>query len=190
MLTTTSPNVLLYAAMDAWRRQMAQHGHGLLDDALRRARQIRRELAALGGLHVMYDELLADQHGHELDELQLVLDLSALGISGYTAADWLRGQHALDMGTSDHRRIGVQLSYGDSPAALDRLLTALGDLVRAAGSLPPATPMYLPSPQDLEMETVALPRDAFFGDVEDIPLDQATGRVCADSRLVTIRVLR
>jgi lysine decarboxylase len=84
------------------------------------------------------------------------------------------------MGTSDHRRIGVQLSYGDSPAALDRLLTALGDLVRAADSLPPAPPMYLPSPQDLEMDTVALPRDAFFGDVHDIPLDQAAGRVCAE----------
>jgi arginine/lysine/ornithine decarboxylase len=180
MLATTSPNVLLYAAMDGWRRQMAQHGHDLLDAALQRAASLREELAALDGITVMHDELLGEQASHDLDELQLVLDLSALKISGYTAADWLRNEHALDMGTSDHRRIGVQLSYGDDPAALDRLTTALTALVKTADTLPRATPMYLPSPDDLEMETVVLPRDAFFGDVEDVPIERAAGRVCAE----------
>ena len=33
MLSTTSSNVLIYAAMDGWRRQMVQHGHQLLSDA-------------------------------------------------------------------------------------------------------------------------------------------------------------
>jgi hypothetical protein len=159
---------------------MAQHGHQLLDAALRRAAALREELAGLDGIDVMHDELLGEQASHDLDELQIVLDLSGLNISGYTAADWLRSEHALDMGTSDHRRIGVQLSYGDDPAALDRLTTALTALVKAADTLPAATPMYLPSPGDLEMETVVLPRDAFFGDIEDVPLDRAAGRVCAE----------
>jgi EAL domain-containing protein (putative c-di-GMP-specific phosphodiesterase class I) len=136
MLATTSPNVLLYAAMDGWRRQMVQHGHDLLDAALRRAASLREELAALDGIDVMHDELLGEQASHDLDELQVVLDLTGLNISGYTAADWLRDQHALDMGTSDHRRIGVQLSYGDDPAALDRLTTALAGLVKSADTLP------------------------------------------------------
>jgi arginine/lysine/ornithine decarboxylase len=84
------------------------------------------------------------------------------------------------MGTSDHRRIGVQLSYGDDPTALDRLTTALTGLVKTADTLPRATPMYLPSPDDLEMETIVLPRDAFFGDIEDIPIGAAAGRICAE----------
>ena len=34
MLMTTSPNVMVYAALDGWRRQMVQHGRDLLDAAL------------------------------------------------------------------------------------------------------------------------------------------------------------
>ena len=30
LLMTTSPNVMVYAAIDGWRRQMVQHGHELL----------------------------------------------------------------------------------------------------------------------------------------------------------------
>jgi arginine decarboxylase len=180
MLATTSPNVLLYGAMDGWRRQMVQQGHDLLDTALRRARTLRHDVAGLEGIDVMHDELLGEQASHDLDELQIVLDVSGLNVSGYTAADWLRAEHALDMGISDHRRIGVQLSYGDDPAAIDRLTTALAALVEAGGSLPAAPKMSLPSPEDLEMETVVLPRDAFFGDVEDVPIGRAAGRVCAE----------
>jgi lysine decarboxylase len=34
MLMTTSPNVLVYAALDGWRRQMAEHGRAQLDAGL------------------------------------------------------------------------------------------------------------------------------------------------------------
>jgi lysine decarboxylase len=34
LLMTTSPNVMVYAALDGWRRQMVQHGHDQLDAAL------------------------------------------------------------------------------------------------------------------------------------------------------------
>ena len=34
LLMTTSPNVMVYAAMDGWRRQMVEHGHELLAAAL------------------------------------------------------------------------------------------------------------------------------------------------------------
>ncbi len=180
MLSTTSPNVLLYAAMDGWRRQMAQHGKPLLGAALERAHQVRTELARLPGVNVMHEEFLGEQASHDLDELQVVLDINELGPSGYAAADWLRAEHAIDVGTSDHRRIGLQLSYADSDEAIDRMTTALNHLVQAAGALPPAPAMHLPSPDELELDTVILPRDAFFGDCEDVPLEQAIDRICAE----------
>ena len=39
LLMTTSPNVMVYAALDAWRRQMVERGHDLLDAALTPARR-------------------------------------------------------------------------------------------------------------------------------------------------------
>ncbi|WP_208613877.1 hypothetical protein [Arthrobacter sedimenti] len=36
VLSTTSANVMLYAAMDGWRRQMVQDGRSMIDKALER----------------------------------------------------------------------------------------------------------------------------------------------------------
>ena len=58
LLATTSPNTLIYAAMDGWRRQMVQHGHALLGGALALAVEVRERINALRGLHVLEDELL------------------------------------------------------------------------------------------------------------------------------------
>jgi arginine decarboxylase len=40
--------------------------------------------------------------------------------------------------------------------------------------------MRLPSPVDIELQTVMLPRDAFFGSVEQVPAEKASGRIAAE----------
>jgi arginine/lysine/ornithine decarboxylase len=129
---------------------------------------------------VLEDELLAAESSHDLDRLQILMDLSGLGISGYQAADWLRENCRIDMGLSDHRRIMATMSMADDNASAERLLAALRALIDAAPSLPAPPGVSLPSPRDLELETVALPRDAFFGPREDVPAREAVGRVAAE----------
>ncbi|MFB7992425.1 hypothetical protein ACFC4G_06290 [Streptomyces sp. NPDC056002] len=38
----------------------------------------------------------------------------------------------------------------------------------------------MPDPGDLRLRQVTLPRDAFFGEVEQVPADRAVGRICAE----------
>jgi arginine decarboxylase len=180
LLMTTSPNVMIYAAMDGWRRQMVQHGEQLLGSALELAREVRRRIDALPGLHVLEDELLGAEASHDLDLLQVLISVRGLGISGYQAADWLRASCSLDVGLSDHERVLATLSMADDEETTDRLVAALGELVRAAPSLEPARPMHLPSPHDLERDSVDTPRDAFFGPVETVPAEKAVGRIAAE----------
>ncbi len=73
LLMTTSPNVLIYSALDGWRRQMVERGHDLLDAALRTARRTRTELNGIPGIQVMEDELLGAEASHDLDRLQVLL---------------------------------------------------------------------------------------------------------------------
>lgn len=40
LLMTTSPNVMVYAALDGWRRQMVELGHDLLSAELKLAREL------------------------------------------------------------------------------------------------------------------------------------------------------
>jgi arginine/lysine/ornithine decarboxylase len=47
--------------------------------------------------------------------------------------------------------------------------------------VPVAKPVALPAPGELELEQAALPRDAFFGPAEQVPVADAPGRVCAET---------
>jgi len=125
MLMTTSPNVMVYAALDGWRRQMVQHGHHLLDAALTLAGQVRQDIDALPGLHVLREEFLGAEASHDLDPLHVVIDVSDLGVTGYDAADWLRENHRLDMGLSDHCRMEATFSLADDDQTAARLMSAL-----------------------------------------------------------------
>lgn len=180
MLATTSANVLIYAAMDGWRRQMVQNGHRMLDDALNLAEDVRDRIAKLPGPHVLREQLLGVEASHELDPLKVIIDLEELGVTGFQAADWLRANHSINVGLSDHRRIGAQLTFADDPDTATRLVDALADLCAAAPTFDRPPQFDLPSPGDLELETAMLPRDAFFADTEDVPADRAAGRICAE----------
>jgi arginine/lysine/ornithine decarboxylase len=180
LLMTTSPNVMVYAAMDGWRRQMVERGHEMLGGAIDLAGKLRDELELIPDLQVLDDELIGVEASHDLDCLQVLMDLSSTGTSGYQAADWLRANKHVDIGMSDHRRILATLSFADDTSTTDRLVDALWSWRKAARDFDPPAPITLPSPPDIELESVQLPRDAFFGPVEMVPTDKASGRVAAE----------
>ncbi|MFD5073858.1 aminotransferase class I/II-fold pyridoxal phosphate-dependent enzyme [Streptomyces sp. NPDC058371] len=179
---TTSPSVLIYAGLDAWRRQMALQGEQLLDEALRLAAAVRGEIEKIPGLHVLgYDDLVGTGRGADFDPLPVVIDISALGTTGYRAADWLRREHRVAMHLADHRRISAQLTYADSAATTDPLLDALRDLADHAGELAAGVPDFVvPTGPEMRMEQVVRPRDAYFGPSEPVPVERATGRVSVE----------
>ncbi len=177
---TTSPNVLVYSAIDGWRRQMVEHGHELMGAALDLAGQTRREIEEIDDVEVLDEELLGKQASHDLDRLQVLIDVAGTGTSGYQAADWLRERCELDLGMTDHRRVLATMSLADGPDTAGRLVEALKLWRKAAYDFDPPPRVDLPSPTELELETVASPRDAFFGRVEDVPVEQAVGRISAE----------
>ncbi|PMC07053.1 ornithine decarboxylase [Microbacterium sp. UMB0228] len=180
VLATTSANVLLYAAMDGWRRQMVQHGREMIGRTLELVDDARTRIDRLPGLHVLGDELVRAEASHDFDPMHILIDVSGLGISGYQAADWLRAETRLDVGLNDPTRIEATFSLADRPESADLLIAALTALGQAADGLPAAPPVHRPAPGDLELETVMRPRDAFFGPVEVVPAVEAVGRIAAE----------
>ena len=158
---------------------MTEHGHELLGAALTLADRVRAGIGALPGLRVLREEFLGTQASRDLDPLHVVTDVSALGISGYDAADWLRDNQHLDMGLSDHRRIEATLSAADDDRTAGRLVSALRALTSHAAELPRAKPVMLPSAADLDLEPAMLPRDAFFAAKETVAAGHAAGASAA-----------
>jgi arginine decarboxylase len=180
LLMTTSPNVMVYAALDAWRRQMVERGHDLLDAALTLARNVRERIEGIADVEVFDRELLEHQASHDLDRLQIVMDIEATGTSGYQGVDWIREHCQLDLHVGDHRRMVATMSFADDDHTVDRLVGALGEWRQAAREFERPPRIDLPSPDELELDTVMLPRDAFFGSTEMVPAEQAAGRVSAE----------
>ena len=131
-------------------------------------------------MHVLEDELIGAEASHDLDRLHILTDVTGLGITGYQASDWLRENAKLDNSTSDSKRFEVMISQADDTDTTDRLLDALTQLVEAAPSMPAPPQVRMPEPGELELETADLPREAFFGAVQDVPANQAVGRVAAE----------
>jgi arginine decarboxylase len=121
---TTSPNVMVYAALDAWRRQMVERGHDLLDAALTLANDVRERIEHIPDLEVLDRELLGHQASHDLGHLPIVMDIEATGTSGYQGADWIREHCQLDLHVSDHRRMVATMSFADDDHTTDRLVAA------------------------------------------------------------------
>ena len=61
---------------------------------------------------------------------------------------------------TDHRRILATLSFADDKTTAERLLDALRAWRKAATDFESPPSIRLPSPSELELETVQLPRDA------------------------------
>ncbi|MCQ4083768.1 ornithine decarboxylase [Streptomyces sp. RB6PN25] len=183
LLGTTSPSVLLYASLDGWRRQMVEYGRALYDNALALAAAVREDIAETEGLHLHgREDFCGPGRAADLDPLQIVIDISALGITGYCAADWLRERHRINLHLADHRRISAQLTHADDEETRPILMTALRELAEQAGQLRsgggPA--VEVPGPAQLRLEQVMLPRDAFFGRTEQVGWDDAAGRISAE----------
>ncbi|WP_028798082.1 aminotransferase class I/II-fold pyridoxal phosphate-dependent enzyme [Streptomyces purpureus] len=180
LLATTSASSLVYATLDGWRRQMAQHGHELLDTAIRRARRIRAAVGELPGLRLMDREVVQAGLAADIDPMKVVIDVRELGISGMQAAEWLRAHRHVDVGSSDTCRISASITHADDDATEETLLAALRALVEAADSVESRPPVRLPAPPALELEQAMLPREAFFAPVEHVPAERAAGRISAE----------
>ncbi|WP_220725947.1 Orn/Lys/Arg family decarboxylase [Arthrobacter cheniae] len=179
-LATTSASTLIYAAMDGWRRQMVQDGHDMIDRALALTRRVREQIEELPGLHVLEEELTSHEASKDLDIMHILVDVSGLRITGYQAHDWLRENCRLDFGTTDHRRFEITMSIADDESTVQRLMDGLRLLIDAAPDFPESPPILIPDEGELDLETVMLPRDAFFGPVEDISVEDSVGRIVAE----------
>jgi arginine/lysine/ornithine decarboxylase len=160
---------------------MVEQGEKLLSTALSLAQRVRREIDTMPGLRVMGErEFVGPELAASFDPLKVVVDLFDLGISGYQAADWLRARKQVTVGLADHRRIVAMVTIADDDHTASVLVDALRELVRAAERMKRPPAVDLPRPDELELRTVMLPRDAFFGETEQVDVDRAVGRVAAE----------
>jgi lysine decarboxylase len=182
VLESTSPNALLSASLDSARRAAAVEGSVLLGETLRGLAATREAVREVPGLDVL-DARLAGQPGvFAYDPLRLSIDVRGTRTSGYELARLIRERDDVHVELAGENVLVAVFGMGEGvEAAGERLVEALARAVDAlsAEERDPDAEAFAPPPPWGEL--VMTPREAFLGPQEVVPVDEAVGRVAAES---------
>ncbi len=181
---STSPQVLMYASIDAARQQMAVHGTDLWRGAIELAEWARGKIAGLAGLRCLGAELLGRDGVAEFDPTRLTISACALGLSGFALETVLRDDYRIAVEAADPLNIVLNVTYGDRREDVELLVGALRDLAAryrdGAGEGGSAACSGLLAHTPRFTRQALSPRDAFFAPAVALPLAACAGRVSAE----------
>jgi len=180
LVRSTSPSALLMASLDAARRQLAVHGEALLDRTIRASYEAREAIDSVPGCSVVGEGLVGRPGVAGWDPLRIVIDVRGTGCTGYEVAAALRASFDIYVELATHATLVLVLGIAQTVGPLERLSHDFAETVRAIAR-PGATAAIARPPVALEHETAIPPREAFLGEAETVPVDEAIGRVSADS---------
>jgi arginine decarboxylase len=180
LLESTSPSSLLCGSLDAARAFAAESGARLLEETVRALAVARQAIGRIPGLDVL-DERLAERQGvHAYDPLRLVVDVRGTGVSGYRLAQLMRERDIHPELAGENVIVAV---FGMGETGTDnaaRLVEALEQAVtRLPGERDVGGRELMPPPPWGPLEMT--PREAFLGAQEVVPIDDAVGRIAAES---------
>ena len=182
MLTTTSTSYPILASLDTARRQLAIHGHDLIDDAIRLSKDTRKRINQIPHLTCVGKEKLHSSATYDMDPTKLLISVKDLGISGHQAEEWLRHNANIEVELSDLYNILCLVTLGDTKKEMNLLINALQRMSKAYDSEATIKETHVSVP---EIPALAMsPRDAFYADTEVVPLAEAHNCICAEFIMV------
>lgn len=180
LFRSTSASPLLLSSIDGARAQFERDGEELLGRAIDLAHRMREAVFDLPELVLMGDDVVGSPGAVALDPTHVCVDVTRIGLTGFTAADWLRRHRGIEVELADHRRIMALVTFADTSATVERFVDGLRDLLAAHPERGTDRIPEVPPPAALRMETVMTPREAFLGRTELVDRREAAGRVSAE----------
>lgn len=180
LVRSTSPNSLLLASLDSARRQLAAHGEALLDRTLAASARARMEIEEIPGCSVVGEAMVGRPGIAGWDPLRIVIDVRGTGCTGYEIAAELRASYDIHVELASHATLVLVLGLGQPVEPLERFTHDFAETVRRI-SRPGDGPVIARPPAALEHDTVVPIRDAFLGEAEAVPVDEAIGRISCES---------
>jgi arginine/lysine/ornithine decarboxylase len=166
--------------VDAARRQLAVHGEALLDRTLRASAVAREAINSVEGCRVVGEGLVGSFGIAGWDPLRIVIDVRGTGCTGYEVAAALRASYDIYVELATHATLVLVLGLGQTAEPLERLAHDFGETVRQI-SRPGRQAAVARAPSGLRHDTAVPPREAFLGEGELIPVDDAVGRISCES---------
>lgn len=178
LLQSSSPSYLLLSSLDAARQQMALFGKDLLTQALQLAEIARKEISRIPQLSVL--ELYPSAGFKNIDRTRLTVIVSELGITGFTAEDFLAQQGVLAE-FSSAKHLTFIISLGNTQVDIEKLVLSFRKLAQEHQG-EKSSELFDKSPGYFNHQPPKItPRQAFFAATEILPIERAVARICAET---------
>lgn len=176
LLTTTSPNYLLMASLDAARAQVQVYGGEMAVAAVQAAAKLRRLCAAYSGLRVMET---ADCGGLQLDSTKVTVNFAAWGYTGVEVGELFR-EARVAVELVDAYNVLFLVTYADVTTDYDEALARIAAVLNNMQAQKRA-PLQLAAAAKVPQTQAVLPlRDVFYRAKKVVPLAQAAGKICGE----------
>ncbi|WP_032121738.1 aminotransferase class I/II-fold pyridoxal phosphate-dependent enzyme [Clostridium amazonitimonense] len=178
LLQTTSPSYILMASLDCARRQIALHGKELLEGSIALSNYAREEINKIPGFYCFGNEILGNPGVFALDPTKITITCRDLGITGYDLDMILSTKYHIQMELSDLYNVLAVGSFGDTKESIDKLVEALKEISEEYASKNTKKPDFIDIPPI--PERVLIPREAFNGTKESVPLIDSVGLISGE----------
>ena len=176
LLTTTSPNYLLMASLDAARAQVQAYGGEMAAVAVQAAAKLRSLCAAYSGLRVME---AADCGGLQLDTTKVTVNFAAWGYTGVEVGELFR-EAIVAVELVDAYNVLFLVTYADVTTDYDEALARIAAVLNKMQAQKRA-PLQLAAAAKVPQTQAVLPlRDVFYRAKKAVPLAQAAGKICGE----------
>ena len=174
---TTSASYLLMTSLDIARKMLVTQGEEVLTRVMQITRNARDEINKIDGLYAFGKELVGEPGVADFDETKLGINVSGLGMTGFTAYDILRDEYNIQMELGDVFNVLAIISVGDTEESLKKLVEALKDMsIKHKGNKIKFGKVTLKNP-----EIIVSPRNAFYARKKLVKLEEAEGEISGES---------
>ena len=176
VLTTTSPNYLLMASLDAARAQVQAYGRQMAEQAVAAAEKLRALCRAHAGLKVLEE---ADCGGLRLDSTKVTVNFANWGYTGVEVGEALRrARVAVEL--VDAQNVLFLVTYADVTSDYDEALARI-DAVLSELERHKREPQKAATVGAVPVTSSAMKlRDVFYASKQAVSLDAAVGCVCGE----------
>ena len=176
ILTTTSPNYLLMASLDAARAQVQAHGAEMAEAAVGAAGKLRAVCRAHAGLKVLEE---GDCGGLRLDSTKVTVNFASWGYTGVEVGEALRRERvAVEL--VDAQNVLFLVTYADVTSDYDAALARI-DAVLSKLERHKREPLVAQTIGTVPVTSSAMKlRDVFYAPKRAVSLEAAVGCVCGE----------
>lgn len=182
MLSSTSPNHILLASLDAARKYLYFHGREKIEENIELANYARKEISKIPGLSVLDSSYCDRSARFNMDLTKLVIEVSGLGITGFEVRDILKRDYNIQLELAEISEVLAIVGLGSTKEDINRLVYALSDLSKKRYSS--GINIDLPHFNYEYPNLVVRPREAYNAPCKIVPLEDALGEISAESIMI------